>query len=586
MWVRLLRDTQEICDMICNVKDWLKQLRSAVQKNKQLLFLLGGAVIAVLIINSIVLWYMRTEETVYYWDISGYWTPAIELTSLLHKGSLPQLLHLLGGSFQTDYNYSPLMLLLPLLNIVGVGRTAYVMSIINLYIIPAVFIGIYAFYLHHREAFTTRMAVLGCIVLLFFPALLLPALRGQVDSIGLLIIGLIFATIYKLDFSKFSYKYVLLAAELCLLVVVRRWYTYWAVTALATLGILVLVKILRETQNNRERLHAILRFSLSMIITVGIVLIVMFTCFNYLFHAYTVDYSNLYSAYKNGGFGTQILNMIYYFGGFSIIVMVLGYVAAYKSSRTPNKYIPTFFILQGLLIFILFTSTQDFAAHHYYLLFPLFAFSFLSIIMVGLSSREVRHRLLLGLLLITVAVSFLSSFIIPGKGEWRRLLFGEINHPIVREDMEALRAMAKDIEANRQAAETVYVLASSDTLNDSIVRDINLPDRFLEGIATTAHVDKRDGFPNQFFAANYVIVTSPTQTHLPQGQMVVSVLADAILRGECENLTLKKEYSLENGVTAYLYQRTAPYSDDFLQQIKIKFERVYKGNAALTSIHQ
>ena len=163
---------------------------------------------------------------------------------------------------------------------------------------------------------------------------------------------------------------------------------------------------------------------------------------------------------------------------------------------------------------------------------------------------------------------------------------GEINHPIVREDMGALRTMARDIETTREASEAVYVLASSDTLNDSIVRDINLPDRFLEGIAATAHVDKRDGFPNQFFAANYVIVTNPAQTHLPQGQMVISVLADAILKGECENLILKKEYHLEDGVTAYLYQRTAPYDETFIQQLRAKFEKAYKGNPALTSIHQ
>ena len=140
-----------------------------------------------------------------------------------------------------------------------------------------------------------------------------------------------------------------------------------------------------------------------------------------------------------------------------------------------------------------------------------------------------------------------------------------------------------ELELNQRG--DIYVLASSMILNSNIVENAcklgPRPRFFCDRILTTNHVDKRDGFPRQFLHAHYLVVTSPTQYHLrAEDQRVIGVLARKVMEGHGIGAAFHRlpgEFKLDNGVTAWVFEKIRPFERTDLNALADEFAGYYPG---------
>ena len=101
----------------------------------------------------------------------------------------------------------------------------------------------------------------------------------------------------------------------------------------------------------------------------------------------------------------------------------------------------------------------------------------------------------------------------------------------------------------------------------------------MNRLLVTHDVDKRDGFPWQFFQARYVVVTNPVGYHLaPENQRVVGLLAEELLRGEKLGQAYERlpfEFPLESGGKVYIYKKAKAFMAEDLQDISNIFVALY-----------
>jgi len=555
--------------------------------------IVGIVLVGILILNVFVVWYVMVEKKVYYWDDSAYWTSAIDLYKTFHVSKISGIQSILA-SLHTDYNMLPIVPFLPIMKLFGPSRLVFILSTINLYVIPFSLLTIWLYWKHIVGRLSnnrTGYLLLALLAVFGMPALLNPALHGQIDAVGLLIIAVIILIATKVKIERYNNYSILIGALLCLLVIERRWYSYWAVSAVALVCCFVVWKTVNimKSRSVKDGLLLLRGATLNLAACGVVVGLMMKLLFPYQLDAYFMNYGDIYSAYKSGGLGAQLWRTINYFGVLPIVTMIIGcIVTARNKTSTYAKYLMLFFVLQSILIYVLFTRTQDFAAHHYYLFVPLFAFSYLAIVDY-ISHRSHRRLFISALFSCLILLGMVQAFIPQPYSQQMQLIEGEANPPMVRHDLGVLKDLAGYFRSNLKRGEGVYMVTSSDTINESLFRDTTLPEGYVDGVLQTAHIDKRDGFPNQFFGAAYVVVASPVQFHIMpsgNGQLVITSLNRRILGGECANLVKVKEYTIENGVTLVVYKKAAPYSDDFIQALIGEFTHTYATYPQLTNIHQ
>lgn len=556
----------------------------------------------VAIVNAGVIWYVLTQKTVFYWDESGYWTSAIELTRLF-RNEFADGVSAIIASLSTDYNYLPIVPIVPIMMLFGNSRVVFIVSILNLYLVPASIGATYLFdkffmkgVCRRRLFFVTALAAT-----LSLPPVLFPVLSGQVDAVGLPVIVVILWTITRVSMKKTaSLPLIVLGVMLCFLVVLRRWYSFWAIAAVLSYIITFSVKICIDARNNAGQARRIIWGALKqLIINISIVGVIaaatLYLLFPYLFNAYLVNYSDLYSAYR-GGRLEQVWEFVNHIGFVLLAMAVIGYILVLKMKcSSPLRYTAAFFIVQAVIIYILFTSTQNFSIHHYYLIVPFLVFG-VFLLLRRTADSSMSDAAVVMIIILTIVVWLpIYSFGKPVhwrpssndlKKEWP--LFGRKNGPVVRTDLSELSRLATFVEKKKQPGDTIYVVASSDTFNDSLFRDILLPDHFIGGVINSSHVDKRDGFNNDFFRAKYVIVADPVQTHLHSGQLVITNLAQQIIQG-CgrDNLSRVGTFYLDRGVRLTLYERIGKYDQCFVDELRATIKREYgEGYPHLINIRQ
>src|SRR5262249_16141403 len=159
------------------------------------------------------------------------------------------------------------------------------------------------------------------------------------------------------------------------------------------------------------------------------------------------------------------------------------------------------------------------------------------------------------------------------------------SYPLKRNDLDQVYSLLHALnDLTRDSDDKIYILASSMALNASIVlsgcRELEPSLADLERKVMTTHdVDKRDGFPLQFFKARYVVVTNPVGYHLaPENQRVVGLLAEELIRGERLGPSYEQlpfEFMLEDDSRAYIYKRDKNFRAEDLRRISDNFVELY-----------
>jgi hypothetical protein len=525
-----------------------------------------------IIANILAYYYVKSEHLIYYWDQVNYWLKFKYICShIFHPIDI--LRTLFYSIREDDYNYLPAFLLMPFGVLFGTSRVAFILSIVNILVLSATIS--FVILSNKLKAITghatSYIYYIAMGIALLIPNYWQPVLAGLPDIGGVLLANILLIIYLSSYRQEIRWPQLLAIAILIpVLILFRRWYLYWGVAFFGA----YLIEECVMAATTRQYPRSIYWKNIYRILVVAVIsgVSVLIIAPTFVHRIIGTSYSDIYSYSRNSdNLGQSFMFLFDRFGLFYMTLFMLGAAFAVKNDKTRRFSI--FLITQWLIIFILFSRTQDFDIQHLYLLMPTMMILIVLFITYWLDGIRRFRPLIISGLIFAVLMNFLTAFS-PKKGwytkpfPWVYTQFSQ--PPIVRNDIGEIDRMLAALEhlvANPD--QKVYVLASSGRFNCQILSLAYLSIGRHVGIANhilwTNDVDKRDGFPNQFLTAKYVIITAPIQYHArPEDQRIVGIPAELIESQKGIGKAYKKlpyVFNLDNNVKAYIYEKTMPLRD-------------------------
>jgi hypothetical protein len=382
----------------------------------------------------------------------------------------------------------------------------------------------------------------------------------------MLVLGLY--TFTKNDQKQPSH-WVLIGVLLLTMVMFRRWYSFFCVGFIVAL-------LCEQTQwllaRRRFTLAEIASSARPLIITGGSAALLMLTLFWPRVRVMIgTNYADMYSAYR----GTEplwkrVFNIVHVFGVYPAC-LTMGALTVLVSSKEMRR-IGVFLAVQSSAAGLLFLRTQDHSMQHYLLYAPAVLMS-TSTAGIWLCGKKANSKVLK----LAVSVMFIASIatwsaVYGDHAQVLHRVFGptlpaSAYKPYKRSDIAELIRLddtLADLLAKEGIGDGVYVLSSSGDLNPDTLRNLskslNQPMKSGNRVYLGAHVDKRDGFPNDLLKCRLVIAADPPQYHLDRaGQQVVGIPVASFKNNTDIALAFRKHpmcFVLENGVTVFIYEKT------------------------------
>ncbi|MCL1794819.1 MAG: hypothetical protein FWG34_13235 [Oscillospiraceae bacterium] len=501
-----------------------------------------GFLSVVLGANLAAVLYLALSRQVYFWDNAGYWESAAAMSKLAFSHPWQFVKELAESIYASDYNYMPAVLPALAMAAFGAGRLVFVLSIVNFYFVPFLCLLYKA-----AKDFTGFLAAVFCLPMVFYLALL-----GFLDVGGVFLAA---AALYIFLFCKADPKIDFCGGTaLCLLVLFRRWYVFFA--AGFVLCAVAYALVLRGEKLKKAA------FTL-----LGFLAPLFAFFFGYVTNRLLGrNYADIYSAYKFS-FGADVRIFLRYFGILPLLAMA-GYAVYILAAKKREKLAQTIFLCAlAPAIFAMFVMVQTHGQQHLLLYAPAFA-----LLLANFAGSSKRAKAIAAAVAALCSAGIFLPFAQPQS-------LGEISsyapipsfsvYPAVREDAKALADLALYVE-NLEG--DVAVLASSFVLNADIIAktkaslDCFMPLERSKNIAYLPEVDKRDGKPYNIVYVSYIVLALPIQTHLnPDEQRAVAVPARMLSSDTPFAKAFEKmdvSFGLKDGVTAYVYRRTRPNTEE------------------------
>lgn len=529
---------------------------------------------------------VRQEHFIYYWDYACYWQKSLLQMRRFLLYPIQSLLYLIRSANYEEYNLFPATLMALPLRLFGSSFTSYVMLIFSMFILPTC---VMTAALIQKAALRLNIKSLPFPVMLglclLFPILYLPALYGYIDSICLLSAVSCLSLQAGWNYRALDKKRCVLTALLLLMtVLLRRYFAYWALGFLFTMLLIFCFQLIKEP----DRKTLAIGFIKNTALVGAVCLSVLLICFPiFVYRSVFGSYGEAYSAYAAASFAASIKGYVSYLGLSTLlcvvvlpIVLILFYPKARMALIVPLAHIAVSLLLFGFV--------QQMGVHHYYIL------ALQMMLLCGLSVSLLAHigssRRIVSLSGIASAVLLAVNFAMCFSPLASTSLFTKERYqPRMRGDIPVIRQMADELQQLSQDGRSIYVLASSEILNDDIIRQASLPDQmnYPYALERGSHVDLRDGFPIQFFTSSILVVASPVQYHLrPQDQQVIGVLAEEMSRESSpirKRFSFYKSYLLDGGVKADLYLKQSEFDRDDILYLKQIFQNRYPDHPSLFS---
>ncbi|HXU27308.1 MAG TPA: hypothetical protein VN698_08760, partial [Bacteroidia bacterium] len=431
------------------------------------------------------------------------------------------------------------------------------------------------------------------IVTFLFTTIIIPCVAGYLDAIGLLYIGFLMILIYEDALSKKDIPNLLLTFFLLIVMsVTRRWYLFWLVAFFPSYFIAGIIRFATDKSYTRKSLIT-LTINLTII---GVVYIgILYRFFKGFFQRSLFNnYSDVYSAYKWGGYTENFNRTIFYLSIPVILISIIGIYTGIKNKA--SRLLSLVQLIQLAIILFLFFRIQSFSLQHYYLIAPTILF-FLAMGFATIFVIPKWGKYISSVLILLQLLSFTHTFT-----NWPSIRPNEVQSylfPVTgfqisdRSDLKRIEALVEYLNSlsNNNRNKSVYILASSHIINDDILRNTNLPYDMnsMKGLCNNnCHVDKVHGFPQDLLGADIVVVADPIQYHLrPEDQRVVGIPAEEILsgRGIGKSYRLLKEFSIMNDIKLKVYEKIKPYSLGAIDSLLATFKSYYPEYPNLYSVN-
>ncbi|PBB64784.1 hypothetical protein CK228_31130 [Mesorhizobium sp. WSM4312] len=528
--------------------------------NRQLILC---ALIAAPILIGVGAAYVNVEDPDYVWDYGAYWKIFQQYGTLI--GSSADWVSIALGSIRNDdYNASAAILLYPFFALFGGSRTAYIVAIVLVYLLPATLV---ATIVTGRisKATSNTLAWIFLIAVTYLP-FWSPTLRGMLDIVGLVPLGLATLLIFRSNFLE--RRPVVSGLAIGLLVwmpfLFRRWYAFSVVIFFV---MSFLFGLIRHRQSGLSKLAWPL-VGLSIAGALFLVLVFSFQ-FGLVMRALSTSYGDLYDSYQASAW-IHIRSAWNRLGPCVVMMMIIGVAVALAR----RNFEAIFCLCAALATFIFFAKTQQLGAHHFLpVAFWLFPVYFLGIDWIAnrLIVLPANLRLMpfgaLSVLSFTVSIAPIAGM----SGALGVVAPLVDNRPLRIENFAEYEKLVHDLEATLMPDAHVVIFSSSMVLSDALIAVLS--PALDPHINYAPHIAKLRLFPFELLRSEYAIAVTPPQAatgQAPSSQANITVPGEMLLKhagfGEAFEQT-GKSYKLGANVTAYLLRRTRPVTPSEMKQL-------------------
>lgn len=543
--------------------------------NKHPLFILLPFILLAIIIQASA--FIAHEQNIYYWDFNGYWRMWEGFCVTFTNDPINSIRTVFHSVRHDDYNSLPVALTSWFYLFDLPSRLSYIISLTVMYLFPTVIL----FHLlckRFSDNHAIEWLLLTCILPLTFVAFWAPTMKGYPDISGL--IPIIAALLYvsnndlgdKVRIKKALVTGLLLWSPFLL----RRWYAYTVVSLYLSLPVLNYF-----IYNNAKHSFGRVIITIKSFFAAGTFSVLLTLIFQgaLIRRIFETDYATIYSAYQSSL--THSIETIYNnIGLYLLPFVIVGLLSVFVEKGRNGKFLVIFSAFNLIFSFFLFTRTQSPGVQHClpFALWALIIAAFGLKRLLQLTNNKAYQWSVLGI--VTVSCMFINYASLFSANQYQP--FGKFlpikSLPMHVDNFNNYVELVKNIETLTQGKDKVTILSSSSVLNDDMINTIS--HRKLTGkIAYASQVDLRDGINVESLLSRYFVVADPVQTHLsPDGQRVITIPANEILSGDRIGSAFRKigaGFKLSGGVTAYIYERTRPYTDKEIKNFFSLFFEYY-----------
>lgn len=571
-----------------NLKSYKESVLGWCKKNY--IFLIGLLVLWVAA-NLFLYQFYHHENYVYFWDWSFYQSRFAFIVGKFHEGFLAPIKTLVYSIAFTEQSLIAPFIIAPFGLLFGTGRSVFLFSVLNVFALPTALMISVVFMRLTTPQNNKKWgyALIPLTIALLTPQFWIPITLGFYDVSTLIVVCVIWLLLLSDWSNKPKIKATFTGILLTTLIFIRRWYGYWVFSFFPAVGLEWLVA-------KAKKRKPFLNLKLIFICGISAFLFFLLVGAPIMYEIVKNNYAEMFSAFKHGDSTLQVmLEAVIHYGWFSIIFAVAGFILAIKNNNA--KSFLNIIGVQTLLTLYLFSRVQRVDQHHHYqFMIVIILFQALFLLYLWRSELSKVGKYLLTTLFCLVTLVNFTQALIPQfsilRWQTAHLFAGAQHYPLVRHDTKTIENLMSYLNQNASSNSTIYVAASSLILNDDILKNscyylsFNLP--VCQRVLQNSSVDLRDGFPQQFLRADYVVVGDPIQYHLrPQDQRVVGVLADEIINknniGNAFEL-MPQKFTLDNGVEVKIYKKDRNFTPQELQNLKATFLTYYPGENSLFNI--
>lgn len=501
----------------------------------------------ILVIATLI--FFHFEDTIYYYDFSGYWVRSLEFKQFFHQHPPTIFSKLYQSMLFDDYSYLANLYLLPMMHF-GSSFKYFVLANIITFLLPLSILLQLLFY-----QFTNKHYVILFSLLTFYP-LYFTLFSGDVAISGLIFIVTAILLVDK-QFNHFDALYLNFIAFN--LIFLRRWFLFIVII----LYPILLLKLL--TDNKLSFKKSILYTILSGIILL-ITLCIVFKPF--VMHILQNNLKEAYQFYDRDGKWFDWINY------FSLpILLVVGYGLFTLLHR---KYLYAILIILSIVVpFVLFTRIQSFEYHHYHL----FTIQILILYLFGLAhldNKKIQYTIL-----ITLGIQ-LFLLVTPEKIPFFTKIRRIPQQLSYKQEVQQLSEFLVSISP--EPWQSSYLSSGSNRLNDDIIRNSLLPNIQDKPKIDSAVLDLRDGFPKDLQYISYVLVIQPIQYLNPEYQKMYAVISEAIEHHPEISKIYRKinQFKIDN-MKVSIYERTGEFTPSMKQYFYQKMLEFYPEHSSFFS---
>ncbi|WP_275155810.1 hypothetical protein [Citrobacter koseri] len=404
-----------------------------------------------------------------------------------------------------------------------------------------------------------------------------PIVRGYPDIIAMIPLLLAFIAANKNPASQsINIKNALfIGCMLWLPFLFRRWYAYTIVSFYVVVPLIDIV-----WSNNKSYFKAAYYTCINYLIA-GVTSICLVLLFQkeLAVNVFNTDYANIYSAYSLP-FLDSLNKTLYHYGLLFIAISILCITLSSVFIKESRKLLAST-TLMLIVSYILFTKTQAPGYQHE---IPFATWLIIPVIIAfnqklkAIKDKNIKALLCIIVILISSTYTITSLIRSSLSSNLHASIFPQKVYPLTLNNYDNYLDMVDYLIKLTVTKErkSFSVISSGYALNQDLIKYM-AKGRLDRAFQVTPDVDLRDGMPARSLLSDYLVVTTPPDIHLPQGQNVIKTTAENILSGKGigSHYSEIARFTLSSNHTGIIFEKKTAFNKNDIDQYISQFTHIY-----------